>query len=325
MRINPVLRLHIVLCFSCLMIIQSVCSQNTKAISYKQPDGIWAVAWSPDDRYIALGGDDSTLYLYNSKDYTLHKSFRANSMIKGMNWHPDGKILAIANMKGIQLFNITTEKLSTLEHITTGARAIGWNYNGELLGLADGRGILQIMNKEGKLLKSIPKHNNHSYLTIDWHPSKNIIVAASDDIVVFDTSGKQYAFIKHRKEHTAVLTAKWHPSGEFFATGDYGHENEDIPTLLQFWKQDGTLIKEMKGSKAEYRNIRWNKDGSLLATASDALRVWTKEGVLIDSGKRDYILWGISWNPANNLIVTTNFGSHVDLWTTKAKLVKQIE
>jgi WD40 repeat protein len=325
MKIKSTLLFHSVLLFSWLLITQNACSQNKSKTSIKKPDGIWAVAWNPTNNYIAIGGDDSILYLYNSKNYSLYKSFRANSMIKGMNWHPDGKILAIANMKGVQLFDITTEKLSTLEHITTGGRAIGWNHNGQLLGLADGRGILQIMNKEGQVLKSIPKHNNHSYLTIDWHPSKNVIVAASDDIVVFDTSGKQYAFIKHRKEHTGVLTAKWHPSGDFFATGDYGHENEGIPTLLQFWKHDGTLLKEMKGSKAEYRNISWNKDGSQLATASDALRVWTKDGVLIDSGKRDYNLWGISWNPANDLIVTTNFGSHVDLWTIKAKLVKQIE
>ena len=228
-------------------------------------------------------------------------------------------------MKGVQLFDVATEKFITLGHITTGGRAIGWNYNGELLGLADGRGILQIMDKEGGLLKSIPKHNIHSYLTIDWHPSKNVIVAASDDVVVFDTSGKQLAFFKHRKEHTSVLSAKWHPSGEFFATGDYGHENEGMPTLLQFWKEDGTLIKEMKGSKAEYRNIRWNKDGTMLATASDALRIWDKEGKLIDSGKSSYTLWGVSWNPKNDFIITTNYGTHIDLWTNKAKLVRQIE
>ena len=323
MRTTLLLTPFFVLLIFFLMLSKAACSQTNGAS--RKPSGIWAVAWSPDDKFIALGGDDSTLYLYSSKDYSLYKRFRSNSMIKGMNWHPAENILAIANTKGVQLFDLTTEKLATLEHITTGGRAIGWNYNGELLGFGDGRGLLQIMTKEGKLLKSIPKHNNNSYLTIDWHPSKDIIVAASDDVVVFDTSGKQLAFFKHRKEHTGVLTAKWHPSGEFFATGDYGHENEGVPTLLQFWKEDGTLIKEMKGSKAEYRNIRWNKNGTVLATASDALRLWSKNGELIDSAKTGYNLWAISWDLAGSLIVTTSFGSHIDLWTDKARLLKAIE
>ena len=94
---------------------------------------------------------------------------------------------------------------------------------------------------------------------------------------------------------------------------------------MQFWKEDGTLIKEMKGSKAEYRNIRWNKDGTVLATASDALRLWSKNGELIDSAKTGYNLWGISWDLAGSLIVTTSFGSHIDLWTDKARLLKAIE
>lgn len=299
-------------------------SQNT-ITGDRKPSGIWAVAWSPDDRYIALGGDDSTLYLYNSRDYRSVRRWTANSMVKGMSWHPEGKILAIATMKGVQLLDVTSAQLTTIEQIKVGGRAIGWNHNGELLGFADGAGALQIMTKEEKLLRSIKKHNNHSYLTMDWHPAKNIIVAASDDIVLFDTSGKQLGFIKHRKEYTSVLTARWHPSGEFFATGDYGHEGEGIPTLLQFWKEDGTLLVEKKGSKAEYRNIRWNKEGTVLATASDQLRLWSRGGELVGAAGTGYDLWGVSWNPAGNLIVTTNFGTHVDLWTGEAKLVKRIE
>jgi WD40 repeat protein len=84
--------------------------------------------------------------------------------------------------------------------------------------------------------------------------------------------------IKHRNEETIILAVQWHPGGTFFATGDYGHKEEGIESLLQFWNEDGVLIKSLKGSKAEYRNIRWNKDGTLLATASDGLRLWSEDG-----------------------------------------------
>lgn len=311
--------------FLFLVIFYNVASSQHPPTPVQKPGSIWSVAWNPNGQLIALGGDDSTVYLYNTKDYSLYKTFRSNSMVKGLSWHPRGQVLAVANMKGIQLLDLSSGKLNTLTHITTGGRAIGWNYTGELLGFADGRGVLQIMTREGTVLRSITKHDNRSFLTIDWHPSKNIVVVASDDFQVFDTSGKQLANVKHRKENTGILTAKWHPSGEFFAIGDYGHEGEGIPTLLQFWKEDGTLLKEMKGSKAEYRNIRWNRDGSLLATAGDELRLWSREGELIASGKTGYNLWGVSWSPSGDYIVTTDFDSHVDLWSGKAKLIKAIE
>ena len=288
--------------------------------------GVWSLDWSPDDRFFAMGGDDSTLAIYNTSDYSLHLSMKLPEMIRCLRWHPKEKLLAIATGKCVSLLDMATNQLRTLPGLTTGGRALGWNYTGELLALADGRGIVQILTREGALLRSIKKHNIHSYLALDWHPSKNILVASSDDILVFDTSGKQLSYITHRKEPTGVLSVQWHPSGAYFASGDYGHHGEGVETLLQFWKEDGTLLKVMKGSIAEYRNIRWNKDGSLLATASDALRIWTKEGELVHTGSTTgYNLWSIDWNSRGSQILTASFDGHLDLWTDQASLVRKID
>ena len=142
----------------------------------------------------------------------------------------------------------------------------------------------------------IKKEDNNSYFSIGWHPGKNIIAVSGDDIRIMDTMGTTLKVIRHRKEQTGVLTINWHPSGEFFATGDYGHYKEGIKSIIQFWKPDGTLTKTLYGSKAEYRNIRWNKSGTLLASASDALRIWNTNGKLVCIGKSKDLLWGLDWN-----------------------------
>lgn len=295
-------------------------------VSTKQPKGIWAAEWSPDGKFIALGGDDSTLWLYKAGEYNVYKTYKLNSGLRGLSWHPKEKLLAIANMKGIQMLDLNTGQLTTIPGLTTGGRGISWHPKGQMLALADGRGIVQIMDKTGRVIRSITKHNNHSYLSIDWHPTKDIVVTASDEIILFDTSGRQLNMFRHRPEHTGILSVKWHPSGEFFASGDYGHENEGKPTLLQFWKEDGTLIKSMSGHHEEIRNLRWNHDGSLLATASDALRIWQKDGRLLHTGTCGEVLWGIAWSKDNRFIVTGSFADGaVKLWDNQAKLLKQIE
>ncbi|MGB8191765.1 MAG: hypothetical protein WCF67_07600 [Chitinophagaceae bacterium] len=312
--------------FLILYFFFTICAsfQLAKLPQSSQKAILWTADWSADDKYIAWGGDDSLLIIYDAVHQKIFKSVQVNGMIKGMEWHPQSKLLAIATMKGVSLYDLASGQLNNIPGMA-GGRGIGWNYNGELLALADGYGKVQIMNKQGQLLKSIKKHNSNGYMTLDWHPSKNIIVTGSDEIILFDTSGRQLAFINHRKEHTGVLTVRWHSSGEFFASGDYGHEGEGMPTLLQFWKEDGTAIKTIKGSKAEYRNIRWTKDGSLLATASDALRIWNKEGELLHSSQSsEDLLWGVAWNSDHTRVVTTSIQGNVKLWDAKARLIRTL-
>jgi WD40 repeat protein len=289
----------------------------------KQPRSVWTIEWSPDGQYIAIGGDDSTLYLYDGRDQQLLKTFSLNGMIKNVSWHPQSKVLAIATHLNTQLLDIETESFTTIAGVR-GGRAVGWNFNGELLALADGRGEVQLMDKTGRHIRKITKHNNHSYLALDWHPSRNILVAASDEILIFDTSGKQLQMILHRKEPAGILTVKWHPSGTFFASGDYGHENEGIPTLLQFWDLNGKLLQTIRGSKAEYRTIGWNKNGTLLATASDSLRIRSQDGTLLHSARSNDQLWALDWSPKGTHIITSSYSNAIDVWDTTAKSLKRL-
>lgn len=302
-----------------------------KIISEKYPKAIkkqtilWTTDWSTDDKQIATGGDDSLLRIYYNKNIALVKTFAIKSMIRQVKWHPKKlNIIAVATNddKSIILNTVTGDTIF-LKGITYGARAIGWNYDGELLATADNVGLIKIWNLKGSLLKTIKKEDSNSYFSLDWHPNKNILAVSGDDIRLIDTSGVTLTTIKHRKENTGILAIRWHPSGEFFATGDYGHDNEGIKSIIQFWKADGTLIKTMQGSNAEYRNIQWNKEGSHLASASDALRVWDKNGQLLYTGKSEDLLWGIDWNSKSKQIVTTSIEGHVKLWTERAKLVKE--
>ena len=58
------------------------------------------------------------------------------------------------------------------------------------------------------------------------------------------------------------------------------------------------------GSEAEYRNVRWSPKGEFLASASDALRVWTKDGDLVHVGDSPDLLWGLDWDGRSRSIVT---------------------
>ena len=323
--INKILSYQVIWLF--LMVAHSACTQNIRP-----GHGLWTVDISYDDKFIALGGDDSLLRIFTN-DLKPYKTIEAKGMVRAVHWNPKENLLAVSSRNNIWILHPENGQEIKLEGDHNGSRTIAWNYNGELLAAAAGSGIVWIWNKNGKLLRTIQKTTDGSpdkkdFLGLDWHPSKNIFTTVGDEIRIFDTAGQQLNVFKHRQQQAGLLTVKWHPSGDFFVTGDYGHPKEGIPTLLQFWQPDGKLIKEWNESKYEFRNIRWNKDGSLLATGSDALRIWTKDGQLLHTGKQEgnNVLWGVDWVSNSKKIVTVSFDSNnIQLWDDKAKLLKTIK
>ena len=89
-------------------------------------------------------------------------------------------------------------------------------------------------------------------------------------------------------------------------TGDYGDFILNHPPLLMFWDKEGNMIRSIEKSKNEYRNLRWTSNGERLATASDKVRVWTKEGKLLKEKNMGSLLWGIDWDNKDERIVVTS-------------------
>jgi len=180
-----------------------------------KPSILWSADFSPDGQFLAIGGDNKLLRIYNAKNHKLLNTYKLPAALQCLDWNNDSKLLAIAlDDKPLQILNIKTDNFNELIG-TTGSRALAWNYTGQLLAIGDYEGTLQIWTKEQKLLKSIKKENSKTYLSVDWHPKKNIILTCGDKIRLFDTTGNFLQSIKHRQEETIILTVKWHPGGLF--------------------------------------------------------------------------------------------------------------
>ena len=236
-------------------------------------------------------------------------------------------ILAISTQVSsdkVRILNLDTDQTIILEGISPdGARGLDWNYSGEYLAVGDNDGKISIFDASGKFIRKIQQDNTKSITSMDWHPSQNILVTVGDKIRMYDLNGNSLKSIQHRPEDVLLLSVSWHNSGDFFVTGDYGDTQNNYKPLLQFWSNKGDLLKSIEKSIGEYRNLSWNAQGTRLASASDALRIWDKNGTLLHEGKSEDYLWGVSWNKSGNRIITSSLTQHIVLWDGKAREKKR--
>jgi WD40 repeat protein len=290
---------------------------------------LWTTDWSPNGKFIAIGGNIDTLKIYNERSLKTYKAFSVKNTITRIKWHPSLNIIAVTTQTSGEksfILNLETNEKIELNSISPdGARGLDWNYSGEYLGVADNDGQILIYDIKGKLIRKFVNQVNStkSITALDWHPKKNILTTVTDKIRFFDFEGTLLKSIKHREEEVLLLSIAWHKTGDFFVTGDYG--DEKVKSLLQFWNEKGELLKTIDISKGEYRNLAWNSKGDRLASASDALRIWDKNGNLVSEGNSKDYLWGVSWNEIGNRIITSSMEQRIILWNKKAKRIKTIE
>ncbi len=287
----------------------------------------WTAQWSPDGKYLAIGANEEIL-IFDGQTFEKVKKYHDDAHVERVRWHPDKNILAVADTGPYtRLIDVYTDQTTYLkgEHPNP-SRAVVWNPEGTMIANADYEGVTTIWDIDGKKLRAIPKENSKGYVAIDWHPLGKEIIALSEFIRVYDQDGNLLKKIAHRDEKVLMLCVEWHPSGDFFVIGDYGDYDFGYPPLLRFWDREFNLIKTVRHSKAEYRNLDWSPDAEKLATASDALRIWSKGGELIaESTSSDDYLWGIGWRPDGKYLVTSSSLGKIQIWNKDAQLVRELE
>jgi WD40 repeat protein len=291
----------------------------------------WTASWSYDDKFVAIGDYKGELTIYETTEWKKVKSWDFAATITRAEWNPKYPILAIAAFSHqhdpsiIQLYDV--EKNQVIKYLpdTLFGRGVSWSPNGEEVAFVGARGRISLYTKTGKHQKTLSFTHNSSLFDIDWHPSKNILLAVEEDIYLIDIDrDRLLATYDDGTKGKGILCCSWHPSGAVFVTGDYGHENEGgEPSYLKYWSNTGTLLNTIREGRSEYRNVKWTEDGKYLAAATDVLLVLDEKGQTVSKTKFDgNNLWGIAWNNKGDKIITSDGAGNVRVTNSQGTILK---
>ena len=292
---------------------------------------LWSVDWSPNGQSFAVSGEWIRIFDVASFEPVALPALADSKPASKVRWQPGGKRLAVSGgaYETTAIYDFVSQQKTLLptNPRKEGTRGIAWDPTGQRLATAGNDGSLQIWTVEGTLLHTYRAEKSKSLTGVAWHPSEDKIVTVGEFIRLHDSSGTLLKQIVHRTEEKGVvllLCVEWHPSGEFFAVSDYGNPDTGAIPAIQFWSSDGQLLKTIEVKGAALRNVSWSPDGRWLASASDALRIWSKSGELQHEGKSPDLLWGVRWHPQGNLILTSSMEGRVTLWTPAAIVERRI-
>jgi len=306
-----------------------------------------SLAWSPDNKIFAVGGNDHLVELWNTDTWELFTSFKRNNYpIYQLAWSPDQGYLAISFLDSttdIQQADIReTEPIRTLPGLDSTTEKetinfpapIAWSPDGLHLAKQLGSNLVeiwQIETGESSLLKSpeqVIKDTNQEIIaqlnTLAWSPDGRLLAGGDNlgNLIIWNiTSKEEVLSFPIFKE--GIFSVAWSPVGDMLAiTGSDGnYELEKI----RFWEGVNSQISDEIELNwvSEIRGLAWSPGGRLLAVGySDIfsnkgmIQIWDIEtrNLLIEFEAHNGVISGLAWSPDGKMVASISRDGTIGIW-----------
>ncbi|GHO49954.1 hypothetical protein KSX_81170 [Ktedonospora formicarum] len=245
------------------MLVWDASTGNTLLVYRGHTGSLRAIAWSPDDKYIASASSDKTIQVWDATTghviYTYHGH---KDQVYTVAWSPDGTRLASGSEdKTLQIWDATTGNHLLVYQAQDKVESVTWSPDGTSIAAAtsDKDPVVRIWH--ASLGTPITVYRGHSagVFSLSWAPDgKRIVSGSADDTAqVWNAiTGRIITTYPDAMTGGAVCVS-WSPDGKYIASSGLGRSVYCRPHL------------HILSSKQERPKKCPEKVGTFLRTLSD--------------------------------------------------------
>jgi WD40 repeat protein len=246
-------------------------------------------SWSPDGKYLAVGGDSTDIVIYYTANWTEYKTLEGHrGSVLTLAWSGDGKLLASGsgtdkvdphNMpeNEIRIWNTTSWTTDAiLKGHSDGVMNLRWSPNGTRLASASDDKTIRIWNTTTWKVDKVLAGHTLGALDVAWSPDGKTLASGSRDYKVMTWDYDTGKPLSRLTEANCIRSVDFHPSGKFYANSGV----DEVQLKVRDTKTGSVLKSFTEGitTKSDIMSSRWSPDGKFLAAGAGkehALRVYS--------------------------------------------------